>query len=329
MSGSSSKARHGSANASITDMAHGGGSALNPQINHIYLGDCLEYLESIPDQSIQLIVTSPPYNVGKEYEKRTSLGEYLKRQSDVIRACVAKLKPAGSICWQVGNYVENGSITPLDMELYPVFKSLGLALRNRIVWHFGHGLHCTKRLSGRYETILWFTKTNDYVFNLDPIRVPAKYPNKRYFRGAKKGMLSCNPMGKNPSDVWEIPNVKHNHVEKTGHPAQYPVELVERLVLALTNEGDVVLDPYMGSGSTAVAALMHGRRSRGAETDPGYHRIAMRRVELLMEGRLQTRPMGKPIYRAKARPPPARVRARAGEEGVAASPAESAAQPTA
>ena len=110
------------------------------------------------------------------------------------------------------------------------------------------GLHCKKRLSGRYETILWFTKSDDYTFNLDPIRVPQKYPNKKYFKGKNKGKLSCNPLGKNPSDVWEIPNVKHNHVEKTEHPCQFPVELVDRLVLSLTNEGDVVFDPFLDLG---------------------------------------------------------------------------------
>ena len=109
-------------------------------------------------------------------------------------------------------------------------------MRNRIVWHFEHGLHCSRRLSGRYETIMWFTKGDDYVFELDPIRVPQKYPGKKYFKGPKAGQYSCNPLGKNPGDVWTIPNVKSNHVEKTGHPCQFPVELIERLVLALTRK---------------------------------------------------------------------------------------------
>lgn len=148
------------------------------------------------------------------------------------------LKPQGSICWQVGNYVDNGEIIPLDVILYPIFSRLGLQLRNRIVWHFGHGLHASKRFSGRYEVILWFTKGHDYVFNLDAVRVPQKYPQKKHFKGPKKGELSGNPLGKNPGDIWEIPNVKANHVEKTIHPCQFPVELIERLVLALTNEDD-------------------------------------------------------------------------------------------
>ena len=262
----------------------------------IKTGDTLKLLDEVLDNTVKLIITSPPYNIGKEYEKKKRLSEYLKNQKEVITKCVDKLCDNGSICWQVGNYVENGSIIPLDMELYPIFKKLGLKLRNRVIWHFGHGLHCSKRLSGRYETIIWFTKTNDYTFNLDPIRVPSKYPNKKYFSGKKKGQLSCNPLGKNPSDVWEIPNVKHNHIEKTEHPAQFPVELVERLVLSLTDKNDTVLDPYMGSGSSAIAALKHGRKSIGFEKETKYVRIANKRLTLLGQNKLKTRPMNKPIY---------------------------------
>ncbi len=263
----------------------------------VFTGDCLDFMGTIPDESVKLIVTSPPYNIGKEYEKRDSLSAYLESQRQVIGACVGKLDPGGSICWQVGNFVENGAIIPLDVELYPIFKDLGLKMRNRIIWHFGHGLQCSRRLSGRYETILWFTKSDEYTFNLDPIRVPQKYPNKRYFSGKRKGELSCNPLGKNPSDVWEIPNVKHNHIEKTAHPAQFPVELVERLVLSLTDEGDTVFDPYIGSGSTAVASLMHKRNCLGSEREPKYVRIMLERLDRLGEKRLKTRPMDRPVYR--------------------------------
>lgn len=258
--------------------------------------DNLAFLRRIPDESVDLIVTSPPYNLDKEYETRTNLGKYLEHQSKVIEACVRVLSNTGSICWQVGNHVENGEVVPLDTILYPIFKEHNLQLRNRIVWHFGHGLHCTKRLSGRYETINWFTKSDDYLFNVDPIRVPSKYPNKRYYKGPKVGQLSGNPKGKNPSDVWAIPNVKNNHVEKTIHPCQFPVELVERLVLSMTTKGDIVLDPYMGVGSTVIAAIMHGRQGYGCDTVPDYVEIAWQRVRDFREGKLRTRPMGKPIY---------------------------------
>jgi adenine-specific DNA-methyltransferase len=203
-------------------------------------------LRELHDESVQLVVTSPPYNIGKKYEKKSTLDDYVHGQAQVISECVRVLAPRGSLCWQVGNHVDNGEIFPLDMVLYHVFRDHGLKLRNRIIWHFEHGLHGTRRLSGRYETILWWTKADDYVFNLDPIRVPSKYPGKKYYKGPRYGERSGNPLGKNPADVWTIPNVKFNHVEKTHHPCQFPVELVERLVLALTNEGDVVLDPYAG-----------------------------------------------------------------------------------
>ena len=258
--------------------------------------DNLEFMRDMPDASIQLVVTSPPYNLGKSYEKRSPLESYLASMKSVIAECARVLHPSGSICWQVGNYVDNGEVVPLDTVFYPLFKTHGLKLRNRIVWHFGHGLHSTKRLSGRYETISWFTKTDDYTFNLDPIRVPSKYPNKRHFKGPNIGKLSGNPLGKNPSDVWEFPNVKSNHVEKTIHPCQFPVELVERLVLSMTDPGDAVLDPFMGVGSSVIAALMHGRDGYGCDIIEEYVDIAWDRVHALEDGSLKTRPMGKPIY---------------------------------
>jgi adenine-specific DNA-methyltransferase len=259
-------------------------------------GDCLRLLKTIPDESIQLIVTSPPYNIGKEYEKKLKLRAYLDQQMTVINECVRTLSPCGSICWQVGNYVESGSIVPLDAALWPIFTNLGLKMRNRIVWHFEHGLHCSRRFSGRYETIIWFTKSKDYVFNLDPVRVPQKYPGKKHFKGPKAGKYSCNPLGKNPGDVWLIPNVKSNHVEKTIHPCQFPVELIERLVLSLTNRGDWVLDPFLGTGTSIIAAVRHHRRGAGAETVPKYLKIARHRVMQEQGGTLRTRPMDKPIY---------------------------------
>lgn len=259
--------------------------------------DNLTFLRPIDAGTVMLIPTSPPYNIGKKYEKRTALEAYVQNQAQVISECVRILHPKGSLCWQIGNHISlDGEIVPLDMVLYPIFKEHGLRLRNRIIWHFEHGLHCSKRLSGRYETILWFTKSDDYVFNLDPIRVPSKYPKKKHFKGPKAGQLSGNPLGKNPSDVWIFPNVKNNHVEKTNHPCQFPVELVERLVLSLTNPGDKVLDPYMGVGSSVLAALKHGRAGYGCDIVKDYVDTAWERVHQLRAGTLKTRPMNKPVY---------------------------------
>jgi adenine-specific DNA-methyltransferase len=262
----------------------------------LFNGDRLRLLAQIPSGAVRLVVTSPPYNIGKRYEKRSTLKDYLEGQEATLCEAVRVLARNGSICWQVGNHVAEGEVFPLDTLLYPICKDLGLKLRNRIVWHFEHGLHCSRRLSGRYETIIWFTKSDDYVFNVDPIRVPQKYPGKKAFKGPRKGEYTCNPAGKNPGDVWIIPNVKHNHVEKTDHPCQFPIELVERLVLALTNERDLVVDPYMGVGTTACAAVIHRRRAAGADVCSQYVTIAQDRVTAAIEGRLSRRPMRRPVY---------------------------------
>jgi adenine-specific DNA-methyltransferase len=258
--------------------------------------DNLAFMRPLKSGSMHLIVTSPPYNLGKVYERRRPLESYVSQQAQVISECVRLLSPHGSLCWQVGNHVQSGEIFPLDIVLYPIFREHGLRLRNRIIWHFEHGLHCSKRLSGRYETILWFTKSDDYIFNLDPIRVPSKYPGKKYFKGPKAGQLSSNPLGKNPGDIWIFPNVKNNHVEKTEHPCQFPVELVERLILSLTNRGDSVFDPYMGVGSSVIAALKHDRRGFGCDVVDNYVNIAWSRVRDYRAGTLKLRPMGRPVF---------------------------------
>lgn len=261
--------------------------------------DNLAFMRPLPDASISLVVTSPPYNIGKAYERRSQLADYVKAQAQVISECVRLLEDGGSLCWQVGNHVANGEIFPLDLVLYPIFKEHGLNLRNRIIWHFEHGLHCTKRLSGRYETIMWFTKGDGYHFHVDPIRVPAKYPGKKAFKGPRAGQLSGNPLGKNPGDVWIFPNVKSNHVEKTIHPCQFPVELVERLVLSLTRPGDIVFDPYMGVGSSVLAAIKHDRIGYGCDVIEEYVATAWDRVHALRGGTLKTRPMDRPVYDPK------------------------------
>ncbi len=274
----------------------------------LHHGDVNDFVSTIPDNSVSLIITSPPYNLGKDYEDRVSIEQYLEAQTPLIRQLYRVLKDDGSLCWQVGNFVDDGEVFPLDILYYSIFKKLNLFLRNRIVWHFGHGLHASKRFSGRYETILWFTKSDKYVFNLDSVRVPSKYPGKRHYKGPNIGKPSGNPLGKNPSDVWEvllrdweealwdIPNVKSNHPEKTIHPCQYPVELVERCILALTNDGDWVFDPYAGVGSSLIAAVIHNRRAIGSEKEAAYVDIARERLTAYFNGTLSVRPMGRPVY---------------------------------
>jgi DNA modification methylase len=273
--------------------------------------NALDFAKSLDDGSMSLVMTSPPYNIGKEYETRKGIGEYLDSMMPLIKELCRVLADSGSLCWQSGTFVDRGEVFPLDIFFYQIFKDAGLKLRNRIIWHFGHGLHCRHRFSGRYETILWFSKGDDYTFNLDDVRIPPKCPGKKHFRGPKKGQLSCNPKGKNPEDVWEatierliddwdsclwdVPNVKSNHPEKEMHPCQYPVELAERCVLALTNEGDAVYDPFAGVGSTLIAALKNGRQAYGSDLEQKYVDIGLERIERLRNGKLKTRPIWKNI----------------------------------
>ncbi len=290
-----------------------GGPHISPSFSEdetivLHLGDVNEFLAEVPSGTVKLIVTSPPYNIGKQYETKVAIEDYLDQQDAAIEGMVRVLHEEGSICWQVGNYVDDSEVFPLDIFYYNFFKKRGLRLRNRIIWRFGHGLHASKRFSGRYETILWFTKGEKYTFNLDAVRVPAKYPGKRHYKGPNRGKPSGNPLGANPSDIWEfvreeweegiwdIPNVKSNHPEKTIHPCQFPIELVERCVLALTNEGDWVLDPYCGVGSALIASLKQGRRAMGCDKEADYVRIARQRLIDFSAGRLRIRPIGKPVW---------------------------------
>lgn len=274
-------------------------------------GDALEKLDAVEDGSCKLIITSPPYNIGKEYERdqRLSLREYLRWLDKIVAKLCDKVALDGHICWQSGNFVENGEVFPLDVFFYRMFKRRGFKLRNRIIWHFNFGLHAQSRFSGRYETLLWFTKSDDYTFNLDPVRVPQLYPGKRHSstKGAKAGQPSGNPDGKNPSDfwafdatdtfhknaIWDFPNVKAKHPEKTIHPCQFPSELVERCVLALTDQNDLVLDPFIGSGTTAIAALKYDRRVIGIDRDSRYVQLARQRIA--DRANLTTRPIGQPV----------------------------------
>ena len=247
-------------------------------LDKIFHGDCMEQLRNLPDGCVDLIVSSPPYNLGKEYEAKRALETYVEEQTEVLNQCSRILSKTGSIYWQVGAFSDKGMLVPLDIRFFPILEGFGLIPRNRIVWARQHGLHGRHKFSCRHETILWFTKSNDFIFNLDAIRVPQKYQNKKSYRGDNKGELSCHPDGKNPGDIWLFRNVKHNHEEQTIHPCQFPEDLIARILLASTNEGDIVLDPYMGTGTVAVVALRFKRHFVGSESDAEYHSVSMRRL---------------------------------------------------
>ena len=259
--------------------------------------DALAWLGQIKASSVDLIVTSPPYFVGKEYDVSRSPVDFKNEIRRVLPKMIRVLKPGGSLCWQVGNHVENGTLLPLDAVIINLLsKTNKLTLRNRMIWTFGHGTNATSRFSGRHETILWYTKGPDYFFDLDASRVPQLYPGKRHYKGPKKGDWSGNPLGKNPGDVWDIgdvwgiPNVKAKHIEKTEHPCQFPAALVRRLVVALSPLNGLVVDPYLGSGTSAVAALLEDRNFAGCDLEEKYVRIAETRLKLQIAGTLQVRP---------------------------------------
>ncbi|WP_300574142.1 site-specific DNA-methyltransferase [Phenylobacterium sp.] len=275
-------------------------------------------LAEIPDGSVQLVLTSPPYNLRKIYERdqAMTLDQYVGWLTPIVEQLCKKVADQGSVCWQVGNFVRDGEVFPLDYYFYHMFISQGFKLRNRIIWKFNFGLHNTRRLSGRYETLLWFTKTDKYTFNLDPIRVPQLYPGKRHTSkkgDGKAGQPSGNPLGKNPSDfwtfsadeyfdgnpVWDIPNVKANHPEQTIHPCQFPHELAERCVLAFSNSGDTVLDPFVGAGTTPIAAIKAGRSAIGIDRNEEYIRLTHARVIALRAGELQLRRSGGAVREPK------------------------------
>jgi adenine-specific DNA-methyltransferase len=248
------------------------------ELNSIRNEDCFTTLSHLPNDSVDLIVSSPPYNIGKEYEKQVGLDEYLSNQGKLFKEMYRVLKPSGSVFWQVGIYVNGHFHVPLDIATYPWFCEAGFNPVNRVVWVRQHGLHSKRRFSGRHETIMWYSKSSSYKFNLDGVRVPQKYQGKTSHRGSNKGKLSCNPLGKNPGDVWAFSNVKHNHEEQTIHPCQFPEDLIARIILSTTDTGDLVYDPYIGSGTVAVVAKENGRDYLGSEMVKSYCEVSERRV---------------------------------------------------
>ena len=298
----------------------------------LHNGDCIDLLRKLPDESVDLVVTSPPYCMGKAYEDpKDDMDTFRKLHTDIFNELYRVVKIGGNICWQVGYHVSDKCVVPLDYVVYSIFTSMSaelnypLVLRNRIIWTFGHGLNSTNRFSGRHETILWFSKGTPQQFNLDEVRVPQKYPGKRAYKGPHKGELSGNPLGKNPSDVWEmssdvwdIPNVKAMHVEKTIHPCQFPVAIPRRLIKALTLKKDLILDPFMGSGTSGVAAIIENRRFAGAEIMTEYYDVAIERMLAAADGTAKIRE-DKPVFipnesAAVARLPEEFAKAREGKE---------------
>jgi adenine-specific DNA-methyltransferase len=240
------------------------------ELNRIYRMDCLEGMKLLPESSVDLVITSPPYNIGKEYEKRVVIQQYLDWSYEYINLIYKLMKPQTSFMLQVGCYVDNDTNNiPLNYLLYPIIKDIGFNFRQEIVWFFRGGMQAKKKLTGQNEKIMWLYKGDLPYFDVDSIRV------KEWQNFDKRN----NPNGKNPTDVWEINRVAGNSKEKIGHPCQFPTTMIERLSNGWSKEDDIILDPFMGSGTTAIACINTNRNFIGFELDKGYYDSANKRLE--------------------------------------------------
>lgn len=245
----------------------------------LYNLDCVEAMEHIDQEIIDLTVTSPPYNIGKAYEEIRPLDEYLSWCGKWINLIHKITVADGSFLLNVG-YLEvpnKGRAVPIA---YLIWDKSDFYLVQEIVWNYGAGVSCKHILSPRNEKILWYVKNSkDYTFNLDEIRDKnVKYPNQK-----KNGKLRCNTLGKNPSDVWQIAKVtsgkKRASKERTFHPAQFPMDMIERVIKGFSNPGDLVMDPFIGSGTTAEVALKYKRKIIGFEIKKEYCDLIVDRLE--------------------------------------------------
>lgn len=248
----------------------------------IYCADCLPLLRKMPGDIFSLTVTSPPYNIGKEYEEPLPLENYLGWCGQWMQEVYRIARSDGAFWLNIG-YVElSGRAKALPLP-YLLWDRSPFYLVQEVVWNYGAGVAARKSLSPRNEKFLWYVKDpENYTFNLDIIRDPdVKYPFQK-----KNGKLRCNTIGKNPSDVWQVAKVTSGEdrasPERTPHPAQFPLDLVNRIVLGFSNPGELVLDPFMGSGTVCVSCLQHGRRFLGIEIKPEYCELAAKRIETFL-----------------------------------------------
>lgn len=251
----------------------------------LYNRDCLEAMRILNEELLNLTVTSPPYNIGKEYEKLMPLAEYLDWCKSWLNEIYRLTKRDGALWLNLGYLEIPGKARAIPIP-YLLWKHIPFYLNQEVVWNYGAGVHTKRMFSPRNEKFLWCVKsTDEYTFNLDEVRDPnVKYPNQK-----KNGKLKCNPLGKNPSDVWEFPKVtsgeQRSSKERTAHPAQFPLAVIDRIVKACSNTGDIILDPFMGSGTTALAALENDRQVIGFEISEQYCEIAADRIRHYLRDR--------------------------------------------
>jgi adenine-specific DNA-methyltransferase len=249
----------------------------------LFAGDCMALMSKLADSAFGLTVTSPPYNIGKEYESQLSLEAYLDWCESWIGE-IHRLTRANGAFWLNLGYVGVPGRAKAIPIPYLLWDRVPFFLVQEVVWNYGAGVAARRSLSPRNEKFLWYVRDqDDYIFNLDDIRDPdVKYPNQR-----KNGKIKVNPLGKNPTDVWSFPKVTsgrdRSSKERTDHPAQFPLAVVDRIIRASSNPGDLVFDPFMGSGSVAEAAVRLGRAVVGFELEPRYLDIAGQRLDRVLE----------------------------------------------
>jgi adenine-specific DNA-methyltransferase len=249
----------------------------------IYNLDCLEAMAILPDQSINLTVTSPPYNIGKEYENLLPLDDYINWCKKWITE-VYRLTLYDGAFWLNLGYLSIKNRAKAIPISYLLWDKIPFYLIQEIVWNYGAGVAGSKFFSPRNEKFLWYVKNPEaYTFNLDDIRDPnVKYPNQK-----KNGKIKVNPLGKNPTDVWEFPKVtsgqNRSSKERTAHPAQFPSAVIQRIITASSHQNEIVLDPFLGSGTTAMVALDLNRLVIGFEIRQDYCDIAANRIETFLQ----------------------------------------------
>lgn len=232
-------------------------------------GDCIEKLKSIKDCSVDLIVADPPYNIGKDYgngSDKQLFDDYLNFTKKWLFDCYRILKTDGTIYIFIGfRYIS---------YLYQILENdLKMSFINWISWHYTQGIGKTKGFSPRHDDILMFSKSEQYTFNLDSIRIPQKYYRK-----------INNMRGANPGDVWEISHIHYCQKNRQPHPTQKPEALIERMVLASSNENDTVLDPFCGSGTTLRVCQQLNRNAIGIELNGEYVKQTEERLNEVFDG---------------------------------------------
>lgn len=246
----------------------------------LYNIDCIKFMNKLASPSFNLTVTSPPYNIGKEYETHTSLDEYIQWSKDWINGVYETTLLNGTFWLNVGYTPkhEMGKAVPLT---YLLWNLSDFYLIQEVVWNYGAGVAGRLFYSPRNEKFLWYVKDSEhYTFNLDDVRDPnVKYPNQK-----KNGKIKVNSLGKNPTDVWQFPKVtsgrNRSSKERTPHPAQFPETVIDRVIKASSNDGEIVFDPFMGSGTTAIVALRNKRKCVGVEINEEYCKLAVKRYEV-------------------------------------------------